>query len=570
MAGRIKIISIERTNHFREKKMKLAKIFAVFFTVIFMQGLKAQIPETISFQGILTDTLGVAKPDGVYLLTFRLYASDEGGAPLWSEQNSIEVDKGLFSHNLGSINSFFPDLKFDQPYWLTLEVSGESELMPRIPLNSSAYSFSSIRSQISDTAYVAHRSDTALVAITTISDTLWQTSGSNIYRLNGNVGIGRFPSFKLDVDGTTRTSDIQITNNAASGRIFTSFNNSGLGMWSDDIRILNQNVGIGTVNPSNKLDVNGTTRTSNIIITNNSATGRILTSSNSSGAGIWSDAIDVTGTIKGNRLQMTQLGGTGRIMYSSNSDGLASWSSDVKIQGGELGIRLGEQAPNAPLHVAQNLSGFNPVASRTAIIESNGLVSLALRTSSTSTTGTHAIYFERPVGEPGGIILLDEGILRFGRYTFTGINTTSSSYRLNIDLPTGNIGIARDPVTNRLEVGGNASKSTAGDWLANSDRRIKTDIKEIDNSKELLMKLHPVKFRYSNEWQRRNPDIKDHYYYNFIAQEYKETFPNSVQGSGEFLKDDPEEILQIDTYNAQIITIKVAQELVKENEKLRE
>jgi len=130
-------------------------------------------------------------------------------------------------------------------------------------------------------------------------------------------------------------------------------------------------------------------------------------------------------------------------------------------------------------------------------------------------------------------------------------------------------GIGREPDANALEVSGNASKATAGEWLANSDIRIKTDIKDITDAKSLLMKLHPVKFRYTDEWRKRNPSINDHYYYNFIAQEFKEVFPNSVAGSGEYLDGDPEEILQIDTYNAGIITIKAVQELIKENNDLK-
>jgi hypothetical protein len=139
-----------------------------------------------------------------------------------------------------------------------------------------------------------------------------------------------------------------------------------------------------------------------------------------------------------------------------------------------------------------------------------------------------------------------------------------------MDMTNARFGIGRESTTNALEVNGNASKTTAGEWLANSDRRIKTDIQDINNAADLLMKLHPVKFRYSDEWLRRNPSIKDHEYYNFIAQEFKEVFPNSVAGSGEYLDGDPDEILQIDTYNAEIVTIKVAQDLVKENKKLKE
>jgi len=131
----------------------------------------------------------------------------------------------------------------------------------------------------------------------------------------------------------------------------------------------------------------------------------------------------------------------------------------------------------------------------------------------------------------------------------------------------GEVGIGRSPTTNNLEVNGTASKSAAGSWIANSDKRIKTNIIDIKSAKETLLKLRPVKFKYTDEWKKRNPSIKDYFYYNYIAQEFKEVFPNAVKGSGEFLKGDAVEILQIDTYNAQILTTKAVQELIIENNK---
>ncbi len=134
----------------------------------------------------------------------------------------------------------------------------------------------------------------------------------------------------------------------------------------------------------------------------------------------------------------------------------------------------------------------------------------------------------------------------------------SSNYvRINIQL-----GVGRTPSANELEVNGTASKSTAGSWLANSDRRIKTDIRNIDNATATLMKLRPVLFRYNSDYLKIHPEIEDKDYYNFIAQEFANVFPKSVKGSGEYL-DSGDEILQIDTYNAQIITIRSVQEQQK-------
>ena len=137
----------------------------------------------------------------------------------------------------------------------------------------------------------------------------------------------------------------------------------------------------------------------------------------------------------------------------------------------------------------------------------------------------------------------------------------TNEVRINSEL-----GIGRNPATNDLEVNGTASKSAAGDWLANSDFRIKTDISDIEDAIGTVKKLHPIKFKYTDEWLEKNPSIEDKTYYNFIAQEYQKVFPKSVQGSGEYLDGDKDEILQLDSYNAQIVTIKAVQELIQKNE----
>jgi hypothetical protein len=129
------------------------------------------------------------------------------------------------------------------------------------------------------------------------------------------------------------------------------------------------------------------------------------------------------------------------------------------------------------------------------------------------------------------------------------------------------VGIGRIAAVNSLEVEGEASKTTATAWLANSDRRIKTDILDIDNAFETILKLRPVKFKYTNEYKAKHPIVKDKYYYNFIAQEFQEVFPESVNGSGEYIDGTKEEILQLDSYNAQIVSIKAVQELILANQK---
>ncbi|MGB9774825.1 MAG: hypothetical protein ACPL4I_12575, partial [Bacteroidota bacterium] len=99
----------------------------------------AQVPKTISYQGVLTDASGTVVPDGNYNLTFKLYDVATGGAPLWTEVQSVAVSKGIFNAVLGSVAPL--NLPFDRLYYLGVTVGAGAELTPRIRLTSTAYSF---------------------------------------------------------------------------------------------------------------------------------------------------------------------------------------------------------------------------------------------------------------------------------------------------------------------------------------------------------------------------------------------------------------------------------------------
>lgn len=151
------------------------------------------------------------------------------------------------------------------------------------------------------------------------------------------------------------------------------------------------------------------------------------------------------------------------------------------------------------------------------------------------------------------------------RINFYYHNGSSGKNIFILDGDDETVGVKRKATGNDFEVEGSASKMTAGDWLANSDRRIKTDIQDIKDPYTTMLKLRPVTFRYTDSWKEKHPSIEDKVYYNFIAQEYQEVFPESAQGSGEFLGDDNAEVLQIDTYNAQIVNMAATQQLIREN-----
>ncbi len=97
----------------------------------------ATIPDTINYQGYLTSSLGVPVNIGVPM-TFRIYNAAVGGSPLWSETHGpIPVVNGNFNVSLGSVTPI--NLNFDVPYWITLEVGTDGEMLPRQAMSTIPY-----------------------------------------------------------------------------------------------------------------------------------------------------------------------------------------------------------------------------------------------------------------------------------------------------------------------------------------------------------------------------------------------------------------------------------------------
>ena len=94
-----------------------------------------------------------------------------------------------------------------------------------------------------------------------------------------------------------------------------------------------------------------------------------------------------------------------------------------------------------------------------------------------------------------------------------------------------------------------------GACQANSDLAIKTNIRGITNAPETILKLRPVAFRYTDEYKSKHTSIKDQDYFNYVAQEFREVFPDWVQDSGEG------GLLQMNAYPASIYTVAAIREL---------
>lgn len=121
----------------------MTKVATIFLTsCLFLTNMTfAQIPNKISYQGVLTDSDGLAVADGNKIMTFRIYDVAEGGQALWEETQRLPVVRGVFNAILGSKKPL--TLPFDKPYWLGIRVGDEHEYSPRIELTASPYSLGS-------------------------------------------------------------------------------------------------------------------------------------------------------------------------------------------------------------------------------------------------------------------------------------------------------------------------------------------------------------------------------------------------------------------------------------------
>lgn len=112
-------------------------LFMAVLLIAVAQIVAAQVPRTISYQGIMSDATGKVVPDGNYSIAFKLYTVATSGTALWTETQTIAVARGMVNAIIGNTTPL--GLPFDQQYWLGVTVSTGSELMPRLMLTSVAY-----------------------------------------------------------------------------------------------------------------------------------------------------------------------------------------------------------------------------------------------------------------------------------------------------------------------------------------------------------------------------------------------------------------------------------------------
>ena len=167
-------------------------------------------PLLLNYQGRLADpTTGLPKSDGAYNVTFKIYDADTDGPLIWSETQQVEVDRGLFNVLLGSSTALSASDFDGTSRWLELEIEGET-LSPRVRIVSVPYAIQAEEAKNAWSLTGNSGTDPATNFLgTTDSQPLnVKTNGMEAMRIDtdGNVGIGTTePSGKLNIKSSLNT-----------------------------------------------------------------------------------------------------------------------------------------------------------------------------------------------------------------------------------------------------------------------------------------------------------------------------------------------------------------------------
>jgi len=193
---------------------------AIIAALIVTSTAMADVPRTITYQGRLTDPVGVPF-NTVIDMTFRIYASEAGGDVLWTEVHPyVDVANGLFTVQLGSLTPLGADLLDGSVRYLGIQVAGAAMAEPLVPLTSVAYAYRAGQADTADYARVAPEQ----------SSSGWVDGGNYVHLSteSDSVGIGTAsPQANLHVVSTTWSRE-WIESTGIGGAVLGLKTNAGL------------------------------------------------------------------------------------------------------------------------------------------------------------------------------------------------------------------------------------------------------------------------------------------------------------------------------------------------------
>jgi hypothetical protein len=281
------------------------------------------------------------------------------------------------------------------------------------------------------------------------SSNMWTAStGNNVYRPLGGVGIGTVPaSSALEVVGT-----VKATSFVGDGSLLTDITSTGTSVWtpsSSNVYVIGSNVGIGLTNPTSKLHVVGDTRIEGNLTVNGTQT---IVNTNVG----TTEQLIITNDGTGPALVVNQTGA--QPVLDIQDDGV----SVLKIiDGGNVGV--GTTIPVAKFHVHGNGARFqSPEGNTTNFIDIYSSADSVTRSSSGLTFWGNPVFSNGDNGVRnaariyGGFI--NEGVDNWANGFVTiataGATGNNGSIVDTLTVRKGNVGIGTTNPQAKLHVNG--------------------------------------------------------------------------------------------------------------------
>jgi hypothetical protein len=399
------------------------------------------------------------------------------------------------------------------------------------------------------------------------------TSGAISTLSNGNYGIWgeSANSNGIGVYGVNKTSTG--TTYGVRGEVWSSSGYSGY--FPGGRFYIEGNTGIGTLNPSSRLEVNGQLK----ITGGNPGMGKILTSDDN-GLASWQESAS-------NIWQEND----GSIYYNSGNVGIGLINPTGVLE------LYGNSVDSYPQLLLSEADGYARVTFRTMTASSKHWVLAGNTNSANGDSQFHLNYYN---GSTGKNIISVFGDSRINIDGNVGIGTTNPGYKLDIAGQINlNKGITNDqalyvnskealwsdgeyfswgyggnynyfakPVTIKstsvpgydLVVNGTAAKTGGGSWSNLSDIRLKNVLGNYDKGLKEIMALQPIRFKYKDGNPRQLSSEEEQI--GFIAQEVQEIFPEAVNQC-------PDGYLDFNMHSVNVALVNAVKELKAENDRLK-
>ncbi len=180
-------------------------LIALFLALMLVTTIMADVPNTITYQGRLTNSLGQPET-GSFPLTFSIYDAATGGTQLWtSGPQTVLVLNGLFTYELGSNSVLPPGVMSDTARWLGVKVGSDAEMTPRRKFTSEAFAMAAqTADSLTGDHYVLNTGDS-------IENHLWLTHPDhpvtdNRIRLSAEYNLGALSLYDATGVRTTHVS----------------------------------------------------------------------------------------------------------------------------------------------------------------------------------------------------------------------------------------------------------------------------------------------------------------------------------------------------------------------------